>query len=49
MSDAIFRRANELWHDVKKHSSVYLVLDTSGSMNGEAMNAAKKGAASKKK
>lgn len=45
MSDSIFRRANELWHEVKKHSLVYLVLDTSGSMNGEPMNAAKKGAA----
>jgi Ca-activated chloride channel homolog len=46
VSDAIFRRANEMWHEVKKHSTVYLVLDTSGSMNGEAMTAAKKGAAS---
>lgn len=45
VNDAIFRRANELWHDVKKHSLVYLVLDTSGSMNGDPMNAAKKGAA----
>jgi len=45
VSDSIFRRANELWHEVKKHSTVYLVLDTSGSMNGEAMNAAKKGTA----
>jgi Ca-activated chloride channel family protein len=45
VSDSIFRRANELWHEVKKHSTVYLVLDTSGSMNGEPMNAAKKGAA----
>ncbi len=45
VSDSIFRRANELWHEVKKHSLVYLVLDTSGSMNGEPMNAAKKGAA----
>ncbi|MBK8255438.1 MAG: VWA domain-containing protein [Polyangiaceae bacterium] len=45
VSDSLFRRANELWHEVKKHSVVYLVLDTSGSMNGDAMNAAKKGAA----
>jgi Ca-activated chloride channel homolog len=45
VSDAIFRRANELWHDVKKHSTVFLAVDTSGSMNGAPMNAAKKGAA----
>ena len=45
MSDSVFRRANELWHEVKKHSLVYMVLDTSGSMNGEPMNAAKKGTA----
>lgn len=45
VSDALFRRANELWHEVKKHSTVLLALDTSGSMNGEPMNAAKKGAA----
>src|SRR6185295_4281422 len=44
-SDAIFRRANELWHDVKKHSTVFLAIDTSGSMEGAPMNAAKKGAA----
>ncbi len=45
ISDSVFRRANELWHEVKKHSLVYMVLDTSGSMNGEPMNAAKKGTA----
>lgn len=45
VNDSLFRRANELWHDVKKHSTVYLVIDVSGSMNGEPMNAAKKGAA----
>ena len=45
VNEALFRRANEMWHEVKKHSTVYLVLDTSGSMNGEPMNAAKKGAA----
>ena len=45
VSDSMFRRANELWHDVKKHSTVFLALDTSGSMNGAPMNAAKKGAA----
>lgn len=45
VSDAVFHRANELWHQVKKHSTVILVLDTSGSMQGKPMNAAKKGAA----
>lgn len=45
VSEATFRRANELWHRVKKHSSVVMVLDTSGSMSGEPINAAKKAAA----
>jgi Ca-activated chloride channel family protein len=45
VSESLLRRANELWHDVKKHSTVFLALDTSGSMNGAPMNAAKKGAA----
>ncbi len=46
VSEDVFRRANELWHKVKKHSTVYLLLDTSGSMAGKAITAAKKGAAS---
>ncbi|APR85502.1 von Willebrand factor, type A [Minicystis rosea] len=45
VSESLFRRANEMWHEVKKHSTVFLTLDTSGSMNGAPMNAAKKGAA----
>ncbi len=45
VSDDIFRRANELWHQVKKHSTVFLALDVSGSMQGEKMTSAKKGTA----
>lgn len=45
VSEEIFQRANELWHQVKKKASVYLVLDTSASMEGEPMEAAKRGAA----
>lgn len=45
VSEDVFRRANELWHKVKKHSTVFLLLDVSGSMAGEKMTSAKKGAA----
>lgn len=45
VSDDIFRRTNELWHQVKKHSTIFLVLDVSGSMQGEKMTSAKKGTA----
>jgi Ca-activated chloride channel family protein len=45
VSDDVFRRANELWHQVKKKATVYLVMDTSGSMKGQPMEAAKAGAA----
>ncbi|MEO5726780.1 MAG: VWA domain-containing protein [Byssovorax sp.] len=45
VSEDVFRRANELWHKVKKHSTVFLLLDVSGSMAGEKMSSAKKGAA----
>jgi Ca-activated chloride channel family protein len=45
VSEDVFRRSNELWHKVKKHSTVFMLLDTSGSMAGEKMNSAKKGAA----
>jgi len=45
VSDDVFKRLQALWHQVKKKSTVYLVIDTSGSMNGEPMNAARKAAA----
>lgn len=45
VSEDVFKRSNELWHQVKKHSTVFLLLDISGSMQGKPMNAAKKGAA----
>jgi Ca-activated chloride channel family protein len=45
VSEELFQRANELWHQVKKKASIYLVLDTSGSMEGPSIEAAKRGAA----
>ncbi|MEZ0230188.1 MAG: substrate-binding domain-containing protein, partial [Planctomycetota bacterium] len=45
VTDDVFKRLQALWHQVKKKSTVYLVVDTSGSMNGEPMNAARKAAA----
>jgi Ca-activated chloride channel family protein len=44
VSDEVFKRLSVLWHQVKKKSTVYLLVDTSGSMNGEPMNAARRGA-----
>ena len=44
VSDDVFKRAQALWHEVKKKSTIYLLIDTSGSMNGEPMIAARKGA-----
>jgi Ca-activated chloride channel homolog len=45
-SQEVFTRAQELWHKVKKHSTVFLLLDTSGSMQEKGkIAAAKKGAA----
>jgi Ca-activated chloride channel family protein len=46
VSDLVLKRARELWHQVKKKATVYLVLDRSGSMHeGGKMEAAKAGAA----
>ncbi|MFM2089724.1 MAG: hypothetical protein RLZZ127_213 [Planctomycetota bacterium] len=42
--DAILRRVRDLWFESKKPASVTLVIDTSGSMNGEPMTKAKEGA-----
>lgn len=44
VSEDLFLRANELWHAVKKKAAVWLLLDTSSSMSGAPMEAAKKGA-----
>jgi Ca-activated chloride channel family protein len=43
--EAILARVTDLWLEAKKPASVMLLIDTSGSMNGEAMNRAKEGAA----
>jgi Ca-activated chloride channel family protein len=44
--DDILKRITDLWLDAKKPASVMLLIDTSGSMNGEAMDKTKEGAAS---
>ncbi len=44
--DDILKRITDLWLDAKKPASVMMLIDTSGSMNGEAMNKAKEGAVS---
>jgi Ca-activated chloride channel family protein len=46
VDETLFTRANELWHQVKKKASVWVLLDTSDAMNGEPMKAAKRGCAS---
>lgn len=43
-SEDITKRIQELWHQTKKKSTVYLLIDTSGSMKGEPMKQANKGA-----
>jgi Ca-activated chloride channel family protein len=46
-SEDVVSRAQELWHKVKKHSTVFMLLDVSGSMQDKGkITAAKKGAAS---
>jgi Ca-activated chloride channel homolog len=44
VSEDLFHRANGLWHAVKKKATVWLLLDTSSSMQGEPLEAAKQGA-----
>ena len=43
VDEDLFQRANSLWHEVKKKATIWVLLDTSKSMDGEAMEAAKKG------
>lgn len=43
ISEDLFQRANTLWHETKKKAAVWVVLDTSGSMNGKPMDAAREG------
>ncbi len=40
----VFDRIAEVWHRVKKHAAIALVFDKSGSMSGEKITAAVKGA-----
>ncbi|MBD3307746.1 extracellular solute-binding protein [candidate division KSB3 bacterium] len=40
----ITKRIQELWHQTKKKSTVYLLIDASGSMKGAPMREARKGA-----
>ena len=44
-SEDVLRRVKDLWLAAKKPASVMMLLDTSGSMAGEAMDKAKEGAA----
>ncbi len=43
-SPSILNRVRDLWFETKKPASVTLIIDTSGSMNGEPMLKAKEGA-----
>ncbi|WP_224249335.1 VWA domain-containing protein [Hyalangium gracile] len=43
LSEDLFQRANTLWHETKKKAAVWVVLDTSGSMEGKPMDAARAG------
>ena len=43
-SEDILRRVKDLWLAAKKPASIMMLLDTSGSMSGEAMDKAKEGA-----
>ncbi len=43
-SKEIARRIQEFWHQTKKKATVYLLIDTSGSMDGDPITGARKGA-----
>jgi Ca-activated chloride channel family protein len=43
LTEDLFQRANTLWHETKKKAAVWVVLDTSGSMDGKPMDAAREG------
>ena len=43
LTEDLFQRANTLWHETKKKAAIWVVLDTSGSMNGKPMDAAREG------
>jgi Ca-activated chloride channel family protein len=43
VDEDLFQRANSVWHDVKKKATIWVLLDTSKSMDGEPMEAAKRG------
>ncbi len=43
LDESLFQRANQLWHEAKKKTAVWVLLDTSKSMLGEPMEAAKRG------
>lgn len=45
VDEDLFQRANSVWHDVKKKATIWVLLDTSKSMDGEPMEAAKRGCA----
>lgn len=43
INEDLFQRANTVWHETKKKAGVWVVLDTSGSMDGKPMDAAREG------
>lgn len=43
VSEDQYQEANGIWHETKKKAAVWVLLDTSASMRGQAMNSAKAG------